>query len=103
MKTFKKRPIQFQFEYKALQFSGTEENFNEIKDWLGDHFDYNYQKPPNVFLQIKKKEKWNVARMEDLILNVGNWIVCRRDDYFEAFTDKDFNRIYFEDIEDETI
>ena len=56
---------------EACQFTGTKKSFNDLRDWLGEVFYYDYQESPRVFL---RKLIGPVG-----VIGVGTWIVKQLD------------------------
>lgn len=67
MKKYQTKPV----IVEACQFTGTKKSFNDLRDWLGEVFYYDYQESPRVFL--KKLIGPGVA------IGIGTWIVKQLD------------------------
>jgi hypothetical protein len=68
---------------QAIQFTGTEESFKEIRGFVGTKFYYDYQEMPRVFLRGQG-------------VNQTDWIIKNPLGDFIIMTDEDFKERYEE-------
>ena len=59
---FRKKPVVIE----AHQFNDTQESFEELREWIGDKFYYNYQDSPRVFIRTLEG---------DMGVTKGDWII----------------------------
>ncbi len=82
MKKYQTKPKQVE----ACQFTGDKESFDELRDWIGKDFYYDYQEQPRTFLKnsmgdIGIKEGFWIVKQFDL--EGGFEYIVMRDDQFQ--------------------